>query len=102
MDGFIVLDPIGEVAKGSRKPLRRVDRLGGKRVGFVWGMHDLSTKFWPVLEDAISIYEPREVQKVHKDDKDGRAKGNTWIPAPLSVIEEIATKIDYAILGVGA
>lgn len=103
MDGFIVLDPVGAVAKGSRKPLKRVDRLGGKRVGFIWGMHELSIKFWPVLEEAVFIYEPREIHRVHKNDKtDGRAKGNTWIPAPLPVIEEIAAKIDYAILGVGA
>jgi len=55
------------------------------------------------LEEAVFIYEPREVHRVHKNDKtDGRAKGNTWIPAPLPVIEEIAAKIDYAILGVGA
>lgn len=103
MDEFIVLDPVGEVAKGSRKPLKRVDRLGGKRVGFIWGMHELSIKFWPVLEDAMSVYEPLEVHKMHKNDKtDGRAKGNTWIPAPLSVIEDIASKVDYAVLGVGA
>ena len=104
MNGFIVLDPVGIPQKGTRKPLRGVEDLGGKRIGFIWGMHELSTKFWPVLEEEIvGALKPREVHRVHKNDKtDGRAKGNTWIPAPLRVIEEAASKVDYAVLGVGA
>ena len=79
MSGFIVLDPVGIPQKNSRNAIQRVENLEGKRIGFIWGMHELSTKFWPVLEE-----------------------GNTWLPAPLPVIEEAASKVDYAVLGVGA
>jgi len=104
MSGFIVLDPVGIPQKNSRNAIQRVENLEGKRIGFVWGMHELSTKFWPVLEEeAIDAFKPAEVHRVHKNDKtDGRAKGNTWLPAPLPVIEEAASKVDYAVLGVGA
>jgi hypothetical protein len=104
MNGFIVLDPVGIPQKSSRKAMARVEALEGKRIGFIWGMHELSTKFWPVLEEeAVATFRPTEVHRVHKNDKtDGRAKGNTWLPAPLPVIEEAASKVDYALLGVGA
>ena len=101
---LFAFDPVATTAESSRKPIRRVDRLQGKRVGFLWGMHELSTKFWPVFEEeVVSLYEPREVQKVRKNDMvDGKAHGNTWTPAPLSDIQEMAAKVDYAVLGVGA
>jgi hypothetical protein len=104
MNGFTVLDPVGIPQKSSRKALQRVENLEGRRIGFIWGMHELSTKFWPVLEEeVIDAFKPTEVHRVHKNDKtDGRAKGNTWLPAPQPVIEEAASKVDYALLGVGA
>ena len=104
MGAFIVLDPVGGTTVGSRKPMKRVECLQGKRVGFVWGIHQLSTKFWPVFEEeVVSTHEPREVHKIYKQhQEDGRPKGNTWNPAPLTVTEETVTKIDYAVLGVGA
>ena len=51
MNGFIVLDPVGIPQKSSRKAMERVETLDGKRIGFIWGTHELSTKFWPVLEE---------------------------------------------------
>src|SRR5215472_7703107 len=104
MSGFVVLDPVGVPQKSNRNAMQRVDNIEGKRVGFIWGMHELSTKLWPVLEEeAIDALKPTAVHRVHKNDKtDGRAKGNTWLPAPLPVIEDTAPKVDYAGLGVGA
>jgi len=104
MDPFIVLDPVGGPAKGSRKPMKKVERLQGKRVGFIWGIHALSTKFWPVFEEeVVSGFEPREVHRLYKTQmEDGKLKGNTWNPAPPAVSEETASNIDYAVLGVGA
>lgn len=104
MDTLIVLDPVASTAKGSRKPMKRVERLQGKRVGFIWGIHELSTKFWPIFEEeVVSSYEPREVHKVHKmGNQEGNWKGNTWNPASLPAAEETASRIDYAVLGVGA
>ena len=104
MDALIVLDPVAGATKGGRKPMTRVERLNGKRVGFIWGIHELSTKFWPVFEEeVVSTHEPREVHKIYKNHQgDDRPKGNTWNPAPLAVAEETVAKIDYAVLGVGA
>jgi hypothetical protein len=104
MNAFVVLDPVAGTTKGGRKPMTKVEQLQGKRVGFIWGIHELSTKFWPVFEEeVVSTYEPREVLKIYKNHQGGdRPKGNTWNPAPLSVAEETASKIDYAVLGVGA
>ena len=94
MNGFIVLDPVGIPQKSSRNAIQRIENLEGQRIGFIWGMHELSIKFWPVLEEeAVTALKPSEVHRVHKNDKtDGRAKGNTWLPAPLSVIEEARRK----------
>jgi hypothetical protein len=94
MNGFTVLGPVGIPQKSSRKALQRVENLEGRRLGFIWGMHELSTKFWPVLEEeVIDAFKPTEVHRVHKNDKtDGRAKGNTWLPAPQPVIEETASR----------
>ena len=59
MNGFIVLDPVGIPQKSSRNAIQRVENLEGKRIGFIWGMHELSTKFWPVLEEeAIAAFKP--------------------------------------------
>lgn len=104
MGPLIVLDPVSGPAKGSRKPMKRVERLEGKRIGFIWGIHELSTKFWPVFEEEVAaVYGPREILKLHKMDDQGRSpKGNTWNPAPPSVTEETVSKIDYAVIGVGA
>ena len=104
MNGFIVLDPVGIPQKSSRNAIQRVENLEGKRIGFIWGMHELSTKFWPVMEEeAVTAFKPTEVHRVHKNDNpDGRAKGNTWLPAPPALIEDTASKVDYALLGVGA
>lgn len=104
MDALIVLDPVAGTTKGGRKPMTRVERLQGKRVGFIWGIHELSTKFWPVFEEeVVSTHEPREVHKIYKNHQEhDRPKGNTWNPAPLAITEETVAKIDYAVLGVGA
>ena len=59
MNGFIVLDPVGIPQKNSRNVMQRVENLEGKRIGFIWGMHELSTKFWPVLEEeAVAAFKP--------------------------------------------
>ncbi len=98
------LSPEGSTAATQRKPLKTIETVEGQRVGFLWGMHDISTKFWPEMENAVTeLYEPRDIQRHYKHDMgDGKFHGNTWIPSPISDIQEMAPKIDYAITGVGA
>lgn len=91
-----VLDPIADINPATTgKPKTSLDSLTGKRVGLLWGRHAASIKFWPVLEQVIEeMYEPAEIYRLYKD--------STWNPAPMAQIEELASKIDYAIIGVGA
>jgi hypothetical protein len=98
------LSPEGSTASSQREPLKTLEAIEGHRVGFLWGMHDISTKFWPEMEKAVTdMYGPREVHRHYKHDTgDGKFHGNTWIPSPISDIQEMAPKIDYAITGVGA
>jgi hypothetical protein len=104
MDKLVVFSPVGRPRPALAIQRSQLETLAGKRVGFVYGMHDLSTKFWPVLEEElVSTFAPDEVHRHHKTDAgDGQFKGNTWIPAPESQIVELAPKLDYAVCGVGA
>jgi hypothetical protein len=91
-----VLDPMGELNVAPEgKPIRELETLSGKRVGLLWGMHAASVKFWPVFEEVVEAkFRPAETQKVYKK--------STWNPSPPAEIEELAGKIDYAVIGVGA
>lgn len=91
-----VLDPVADINPATKgKPKKTLDSLAGKRVGLLWGRHAASVKFWPVLEQLIEeMYEPLEIYRLYKD--------STWNPAPMDKLEELAAKIDYAVIGVGA
>lgn len=104
MNKLVVFSPVGHAKPTEAKHHAELETLAQKRVGFLWGVHDLSTKFWPVFEEElISAFDPADVYRHHKTDEgDGVFKGNTWIAAPESQIEQIASKIDYAVCGVGA
>jgi hypothetical protein len=90
-----VLDPLAEINKpAGRKPMRRVQSLQGKRVGLLWGKHAASVKFWPVFEEvAIKKFSADPVRLY---------KSSSWNPAPMPDLENLASKIDYALIGVGA
>jgi hypothetical protein len=91
-----VLDPIAEIFKPAEgKPLRGIQSLEGKKVGLLWGRHAASMKFWPVFEEVVvAKFKPSEAVRLYKK--------STWNPAPLPDVEELATRIDYALIGVGA
>ena len=92
---MIVLDPVAETrATPKARPRHVLKTLRGKRVAIIWGQHVSSRNFWPALEKAIeTIYEPTEIHRLYK--------ASTWNPASPSQIEELANKIDYAVIGVG-
>lgn len=91
-----VFDPIGEINPAPQGKRRRsLETVVGRRVGFLWGRHAASVKFWPVLEDMIQTsFVPSEVYKVYKE--------STWNPVSADKLQDLASKIDYAIIGVGA
>jgi hypothetical protein len=90
-----VLDPIADINKpAERKPLKGIESLHGKRVGLLWGRHAASVKFWPVFEDIVLKKFSGEPVRLYKK--------SSWNPAPAQDIEELAGKIDYAFIGVGA
>ena len=94
-DGLLVYDPVAEIAVTEAKPLRPVETLRAGRMGLVYSGHGSTVKFWPVFEETLqAMYEPAAVHKFYKH--------STWNPAPMSDMEELASKIDYAVIGVGA
>ena len=94
-DGLLVFDPVAEIAVTEAKPLRPVETLRAGRMGLVYSGHGSTVKFWPVFEETLqAMYEPAVVHKFYKH--------STWNPAPMSDMEELASKIDYAVIGVGA
>ena len=90
-----VLDPLAEINKpAERKPVRSVKSLHGKRIGLLWGRHAASVKFWPVFEEvALKKFDAQPVRLY---------KSSSWNPAPMPDLENLASKIDYAFIGVGA
>lgn len=90
-----VLDPLAEINKpADRKTMRRIQSLTGKRVGLLWGGHAASVKFWPVFEEVILEKFSAEPVRLYKN--------SSWNPAPISDVQSLSEKIDYALIGVGA
>lgn len=90
-----ILEPTAEINKpGDRKTMRRVQSLSGKRVGLLWGRHAASVKFWPVFEEVVIERFGGEPVRLYKN--------SSWNPAPLEDVEDLAGKVDYALIGVGA
>ena len=92
---LVFYDPVADPEVKGARPLRPVETLRAGRMGLVWGGHGSTARFWPAFEDAVqSIYEPVALHKIYKH--------STWNPAPMTDMDELASKIDYAIAGVGA
>jgi hypothetical protein len=90
-----VLEPTAEINKpAARKTMRRLQSIQGKRVGLVWGRHAASVKFWPVFEEVVLKKFSADPVRLYKN--------SSWNPAPLSDVEDLSGKIDYALIGVGA
>ena len=90
-----VLDPLGEIAEAPKsRALRQLDSIEQQRIGFIWGQHASTVKFWPVFEDvAIETFKPSSIQRLYKS--------STWNPASDEEVAKIAQDIDFALIGVG-
>jgi hypothetical protein len=93
--GLRVLDPVAAVAAAPDRKHRRVPAaLAGARIGFVWGQHVSTTVFWPLFEQAVeAMYAPSATVRLYKP--------STWNPAPRDAIEELLSRVDVVIAGVG-
>lgn len=90
-----IFDPVGEVEVIQRQEEARLERLTGRRVGFIFNQHTSAQAFWKALEQQVeATQKPVSVQRVHK--------ANTWAPAPKLDIERVLAETDYALIGVGA
>lgn len=90
-----VLDPMAAINKpAERKAMRGLESLSGKRIGLLWGGHAASVKFWPAFEKVALEKFSGEPVRLYKN--------SSWNPAPLEDLKALASKIDYAFIGVGA
>lgn len=88
-------DPVGEVEVVQRKPLRALETLKGKRVGYIFNQHVSALAFWKALEREIETrLAPSAVHRVYK--------ANTWASAPKHEVDRLIEESDYALVGVGA
>lgn len=91
-----VRDPQADIATPPEgKRLRTLEGLEGRRMGLLWSQHAATVQFWPVLERvAEAMLRPSEVHRLYKK--------STWNVAAPAEIEDLARKVDYALVGVGA
>lgn len=91
-----VRSPLADINQAPRgKPVRALSSLDGKRMGLLWSQHAATVKFWPVLETvAEAKLRPSEVHRLYKT--------STWNVAPPDAIVDLAARVDYVLVGVGA
>ena len=90
-----IFNPVGEVEVIQRREETKIERLTGRRVGFIFNQHISAQAFWKTLEQQVeTTQQPASVQRVHK--------ANTWAPAPKLDMERVLAETDYALIGVGA
>jgi hypothetical protein len=90
-----LVSPIGHPCVEAQAERRALDTPVGKRVGFIWNQYPVTRNFWPRLERAVeSLCSPPSVQRAYKS--------NTWMPLENPKFEELAAKVDYLVVGVGA
>ena len=90
-----LVSPIGHPrvqAQAERKPL---GNPVGQRVGFIWNQYQTTRNFWPRLEQAVeAVCKPSSTERVYKS--------NTWMPLEGDRFKELASQVDYLVVGVGA
>ena len=92
---IVMLEPVADVERPEARAEQSLDRLEGKRVGFIFNQHTSALAFWKAFEHEIqSKLAPRSVHRVYKS--------NTWAQAPKAEIERLAAETDLALIGVGA
>lgn len=92
---ILLLDPTGAVATTERRTEQKLDRLAGKKVGYIFNQHASGLAFWKALERAVEEkLKPSAVHRVYKE--------NTWAPAPKTEVDRLIEETDYVLVGLGA
>jgi len=92
---IVMLDPVGDVERIEQRTEQALDRLEGKRLGFIFNQHTSALTFWKAFEAEIQTrLAPRAVHRIYKT--------NTWAQAPKAEIERLVAETDFALIGVGA
>ena len=90
-----LISPVGHPRVQAQAERRRLDTPVGRRVGFIWNQYPATRNFWPRLERALEdLCRPSLVQRAYKT--------NTWSPLDKASFREIASAVDYLVVGVGA
>ncbi len=90
-----MLDPVAEVETLVREKERALERLDGKKIGYVFNQHVTALAFWKALEHEVAArLSPASVHPLYKV--------NTWAPAPKTDLDKLVAEVDFALVGVGA
>lgn len=90
-----MLDPVADVETVVRGKERTLEKLDGKRIGYVFNQHVTALAFWNRLEQEVGKrLKPSDVRSVYKV--------NTWAPAPRADLDKLVAEVDFALVGVGA
>lgn len=90
-----LIDPVGYPRVQAQAERRVLDTPVGRRVGFIWNQYPVTRGFWPKLERALEdICAPSQIEREYKK--------NTWAPLEAARFKNIADKVDYIVVGVGA
>ena len=90
-----LISPLGHPRIAEQAKRRSLDTPVGRRVGFIWNQYQATRQFWPRLERAVEeVCKPSSVQRAYKS--------NTWMPLEHERFADLAGKVDYLVVGVGA
>lgn len=90
-----LISPVGYPRVEEQAPRKTLGTPVGRRLGFIWNQYQTTRNFWPRLERAVEeVCRPSAVTRAYK--------ANTWMPLEREKFGELATAVDYLVIGVGA
>lgn len=90
-----VYNPVGEVAEIASMQSTTLSNLQGKSIGLVFNHHPAVTALWAQLESLIERdFVPPAMRRI--------AKENISMPQPPAQLTQLASEVQYAVVGVGA
>jgi hypothetical protein len=90
-----LISPLGYPKIEGQAARKRLGSAVGRRLGFIWNQYQATRNFWPRLERAVEdACSPRDVQRAYKE--------NTWTPLDNARFAELASAVDFVVVGVGA
>jgi hypothetical protein len=90
-----LVSPIGHPRVEAQAERKTLDSPVGRRLGFIWNQYQTTRNFWPRLERAVeAVCKPLVVERAYKK--------NTWMPLERDRFGELASQVDYLVVGVGA